>query len=70
MVVYQIGDKVILKPVFKQELGERWRDSVGTIIGIHRNSMNQYCRVSYGDSMFDYEDFGAWRLRLIELAPV
>ena len=66
MVIFQIGDKVVLKQAHRQELGHRWRDSVGTIISTHRNSTNQYCRVSYSKSMFDYEDFGAWRLVLVE----
>ena len=66
MVVFKVGDKVVLKPAYKRELKERWRDTVGTVVCVHLNSNSQFCRVSYSESMFDYEDFGAWRLVLVE----
>jgi len=66
MVNFKLGDKVRLKPTLEEELGSRFRNTIGTVVGIQDYTSKQYCRVSFSDSIFDYDDFGAWRLWLVE----
>ena len=66
MIKFKLGDKVRVKPTLKQELGNSFRSDVGIVINIEDYTDKQHCRVSFGNSTFDYDDFGAWRLSLVE----
>ena len=66
MIKFKLGDKVRVKPTLKEEMGSRFRNDVGVVVNIQDYTTKQVCRVSFGGSMFDYDDFGAWRLSLVE----
>lgn len=62
--MYRVGDKVRVKntPWLKEE----FKKKVGTIeLVVQANSTVQHCRVSFGSSMFDYEDLSSHRLERV-----
>jgi hypothetical protein len=66
MVTFKVGDKVRLKRNHKKTLGNRYKKSVGTITDFQMSSsMQQYCRVQFSDSTYDYDDLNSRHLELI-----
>ena len=62
--MYRVGDKVKVKDA--PWLKEEFKKKVGTIeLVVQANDTKQYCRVSFGSSIFDYEDLSSLRLELV-----
>ena len=61
--VHDLGDKVYFKPAQKNELGSRYTDKEGEVVGLQINGSGQrFYRVSFGPSLFDYQDIISYRL--------
>jgi hypothetical protein len=65
VVIFKAGDKVRIKPGQRKELKARYRKDAGTVIIEQCTNRKQWCRVQFGNSTLDYEDYGSWRLELV-----
>jgi|TARA_R110002074_G_scaffold38913_1_gene105053 hypothetical protein len=62
--MFRVGDKVRVKNT--SWLKEEYKKKVGTVeLVVQANNALQYCRVFFGQSMFDYEDLSSRRLELV-----
>ena len=61
--MFRVGDRVKVKDT--PWLKEEFKKKVGTIeLVVQASSDTQHCRVSFGSSIFDYEDLSSLRLEL------
>jgi len=68
MVIFKVGDKVRLKRNHKKKLGDRYKKSVGTVVDFQiqmSSSKQQYCRVQFSESTYDYDDLNSRYIELI-----
>jgi hypothetical protein len=63
--VFNVGDKVRVRAALPQIWCEKGRENqMGEVINVlfSLNRTKQWCRVKFGEDMFDYEDMGSWHL--------
>jgi hypothetical protein len=58
--MFKVGDRVRIKPEYKRELSTK--ATSGTIVGFQKTKSNQWYRVQFSNSVYDYEDYAVWRL--------
>jgi hypothetical protein len=61
--MFKVGDRVRIKPEYKRESYNNVAS--GTIVGFQKTKSNQWCRVQFSNSVYDYEDYAAWRLERV-----
>ena len=64
--MFKLGDKVRFKRSQKKQLKEDYTPNIGTVIDYYKTSTKQYCRINFGQCMFDYKDVGSWRLQRVK----
>jgi hypothetical protein len=68
VIFFQVGDKVRVKTNSSSVwICKERKNSIGEIVSVLSNlsKTEQWCRVKFGLSMFDYEDVGSWRLERV-----
>lgn len=62
--MYRVGDKVKVKDA--PWLKDKYKKKIGTVeLVMQTSGTKQFCRVSFGSNIFDYEDLSSHRLELV-----